>query len=89
MFHDATQTGLPVQRTLAIDYTHDYKIYDGQFYNQYLFGPSFLVIPVESDKEFVKAYLPHGEWYSLYDGQKYGGNSEVILECPLTSCQYL
>lgn len=83
LFHDASQTGLPVQRTLAIDYTHDHKIYDGQFYNQYLFGPSFLVIPVESDKEFVKVYFPHGEWYSLYDGQKFMGNSEVIFECPL------
>ena len=83
LFHDASQTGLPVQRTLAIDYTHDHKIYDGQFYNQYLFGPSFLVAPVESDKEFVKVYLPHGEWYYLYTGQKYSGNCEVILECPL------
>lgn len=83
LFHDASQTGLPVQRSLAIDYTHDYKIYDGQFYNQYLFGPFFLVAPVESEKEFVKVYLPHGDWYYLYNGQKYGGNSEIILECPL------
>jgi alpha-glucosidase len=83
LFHDASQTGLPVQRALAIDYTHDYKIYDGQFYNQYLFGPFFLVAPVESAKEFVKVYLPLGEWYYLYNGQKYSGNTEVILQCPL------
>ena len=83
LFHDASQTGLPVQRTLAIDYTHDYKIYDGQFYNQYLFGPYYLVAPVESEKEFVKVYLPHGDWYYLYNGQKYAGNSEVVMECPL------
>src|SRR4030095_13262719 len=66
-----------------IDYTHDYKIYDGQFYNQYLFGPYYLVAPVESEKEFVKVYLPHGDWYYLYNGQKYAGNSEVVMECPL------
>ncbi|HEX6891426.1 MAG TPA: glycoside hydrolase family 31 protein, partial [Chryseolinea sp.] len=83
LFHDASKTGLPVQRSLAIDYTHDYKIYDGQFYNEYLLGPYFLVAPVESDKEFVKVYLPHGEWYYLYNGQKYNGNTEIILECPL------
>jgi len=83
LFHDASQTGLPVQRSLAIDFTHNHRIYDGQFYNQYLFGPYFLVAPVESDKEFVKVYLPHGEWYYLYNGQKYAGDSEVILECPL------
>jgi len=83
LFHDASQTGLPVQRSLAIDYTHDYRIYDGKFYNQYLFGPYFLVAPVESDKEFVKVFLPHGEWYYLYNGQRYAGDSEFILECPL------
>jgi alpha-glucosidase len=83
LFHDASQTGLPVQRSLAIDYTHDHRIYDGKFYNQYLFGPYFLVAPVESDKEFVKVFLPHGEWYYLYNGQKYSGDSEFILECPL------
>jgi alpha-glucosidase len=83
LYYDASETGLPVQRSLAIDYTHDYKIYDGQFYNQYLLGPYFLVAPVESDKGFVKIYLPHGEWYYLYNGGKYSGGSEIILECPL------
>jgi alpha-glucosidase len=83
LFHDASQTGLPVQRSLAIDFTHDHRIYDGQFYNQYLFGPYFLIAPVEGAKEFVKVYLPHGEWFYLYNGQKYNGNSEIILECPL------
>jgi alpha-glucosidase len=83
LFYDASLTGLPVQRSLAIDYTHDHKIYDGQFQNQYLFGPFFLIAPVESDKSFVKVYLPEGDWYSLYTGQRYSGNNEFILECPL------
>jgi alpha-glucosidase len=83
LFHEASQTGMPIQRSLAIDYTHDNKIYDRAFENQYLFGPSLLVIPVESDKDFVKAYFPEGEWFSLYDGKKYHGNNEIILECPI------
>ncbi|MBA4056304.1 MAG: glycoside hydrolase family 31, partial [Marivirga sp.] len=83
LFYDASETGLPVQRSMAIDYTHDHKIYDGQFQNQYLFGPYFLVAPVESDKDFVKVYLPEGEWYYLYNGKRYAGSSEIILECPL------
>ncbi len=36
------------------------KIYNGLFHNQYLFGPYFLIAPVESNKEFVKVYLPEG-----------------------------
>ena len=83
LFYDASKTGLPVQRSLAIDYPHNYKVYDGQFYNQYLFGPYFLVAPVESNKQFVKVYFPPGEWYSLYNGHKFGGHTEVILECPI------
>jgi alpha-glucosidase len=83
LFYEASKTGMPVQRSLAIDYTHDWKIYDGLYQNQYMFGPSMLVIPVESNKEFVKIYFPDGEWFSLYDGKKYLGNNEVILECPV------
>ncbi|MEJ1241771.1 glycoside hydrolase family 31 protein [Chryseolinea sp. T2] len=83
LFYDAATTGMPLQRSLAINYTHNPRIYEGTFQNQYLFGPAFLVIPVESDKEFVKAYLPEGTWFSLYNGQTYAGNAEYILECPL------
>jgi alpha-glucosidase len=82
LFYDAASTGMPVQRSLAIEYPHDQKIYDGQFHNQYLFGPSILVAPVESHKDFVKVYLPEGEWYSLYNGTKHLGNMEIIAECP-------
>lgn len=83
LFYDASETGMPIQRSLAIDYTHDWKVYEGQFHNQYMFGPSILVAPAESTKDFVKVYLPEGDWYSLYNGQKYPGNSEIIVECPV------
>ncbi|MGC1240574.1 MAG: glycoside hydrolase family 31 protein [Chryseosolibacter sp.] len=84
LFYEASQNGMPVQRSLAIDYTHDPKVYEGQFQHQYLFGPSILVAPVESTKEFVKVYFPKGNsWYSLYNGDKFSGDTETILECPL------
>lgn len=84
LFYEASENGMPVQRSLAIDYTHDAKIYEAQFQHQYLFGPSIMVAPVESAKEFVKVYFPKGDaWYSLYDGKKFSGSHETILECPL------
>lgn len=83
VFYEASQTGMPVQRSLAINAPHDARVYDGQFQNEYLLGPYFLVCPVESDKKFVKVYFPQGEWYSLYDGHLYPGQTEVIVECPL------
>jgi alpha-glucosidase len=83
LFYEASQSGMPVQRSLAIDYTHDHKVYNGLYQNQYLFGPYFLVAPVDSTKDLAKIYLPEGVWYYLYDGHRYHGNSEIILDCPL------
>jgi len=83
LFHDASQTGMPVQRSLAINYSFNSKIYDHQFQHQYLFGPSILVAPIESNKEVTKIYLPEGEWYYLHDGRKFNGEQEFYLDCPI------
>ncbi|HEX5171521.1 MAG TPA: glycoside hydrolase family 31 protein [Cyclobacteriaceae bacterium] len=83
LFYEATETGMPIQRSLAINYPFDSKIYDSQYYNQYLFGPYILVCPVESTQRLVKIYLPEGDWYYLYDGRRYQGAAEIVLECPL------
>lgn len=84
VFFEASQDGMPVQRSLAIDYPHNPKIYAAHFQHQYLFGPSILVAPVESTKEFLKVYFPPGHhWYSLYTGEKFAGDSEVVVDCPL------
>src|SRR5690606_20763577 len=80
---ESSLTGMPVVRSLAIDYTFDDKIYQYAYQNQYLFGPSFLVAPVESTRDLVKIYLPAGEWYDLHSGVKHEGNIEVIAESPM------
>lgn len=82
-FYEASQTGMPVQRSLAIDYTHESKVYDPQFHNQYLFGPFILVAPVESSKDITKVFLPEGNWFSLYDGKQFEGPQEILIECPV------
>ena len=82
-FRESSLTGMPVVRSLAIDYTFDDKIYQYAYQNQYLFGPSFLVAPVDSTRDLVKIYLPAGEWYDLHSGVKHEGNIEVIAESPM------
>ena len=72
-------------RTLAIDYTHDSKVYDTQFHNQYFFGRAFLVAPSESNKGFAKVYFPKGKFYDLYTDAVEMGNQEKII--PLTTKQ--
>ena len=83
LFYDASQSGMPVQRSLAINYTHDPKVYSGSYQNQYLFGPAILVAPVESTKELTKVYLPGGDWFDLYTGKVLEGNQEIIVESPI------
>ncbi|MBW6492133.1 MAG: glycoside hydrolase family 31 protein [Lentimicrobium sp.] len=82
-FHQSVVSGIPVARSLAIEYTFDEKIYDPLYQNQYLFGPSVLVAPVESTRELVKVYLPEGEWYNLHTGQKLEGKAEILAESPM------
>ncbi|HEY0741253.1 MAG TPA: glycoside hydrolase family 31 protein [Chryseosolibacter sp.] len=84
VFYEASETGMPIQRSLAVDYPHDARVYDGHYQHQYLFGPFILVAPVESNKEFCKVLFPEGDlWYSVYNGHKHIANQEVIVECPL------
>ncbi|XZF13437.1 glycoside hydrolase family 31 protein [Chitinophagaceae bacterium MMS25-I14] len=78
-FYEATKNGMPVNRTLAIEYAHDDKIYDGNYQNQYLFGKSLMVLPVAGNAGFCKAYFPKGKWYNFYTGELQDGNSEKIL----------
>jgi alpha-glucosidase len=81
-FYEATQTGMPVNRTLAINHPHDSKVYEGNYQHQYLFGPNVLIAPVESYKDLLKVYLPETDWYHLADDRHYAAG-ETIVECPV------
>lgn len=83
VFEEASRTGMPVQRSMAIAYPHEDWVYEKQFHNQYFFGPFILVAPATSHQEYTKLHLPPGEWHSLYDGKRLTGNQDIIVECPL------
>jgi alpha-glucosidase len=84
-FHEATQNGMPVVRSLAIDYTHDPNIYNTPFQNEFLFGPAFLVLPQESIQQFAKIYLPAGDWYNLYTDVREKGGEDKLVELNTTT----
>jgi alpha-glucosidase len=50
------------------------------YQNQYLFGPSILVIPVSSKQSLHKAYFPEGDWYNLFTDEIQVGEREVVIE---------
>jgi len=82
-YYQAHQTGLPVARTLAIDYTQDTIIYHTKYQNQFLFGDAIMVAPVESTKLSEDVYLPHGDWYRLSTGEKFAGGDTIAAAAPL------
>ncbi len=82
LFHEAATTGMPVQRSLSIYWPFDARVFDHRFHNQYLFGPNLLVCPAESTRDVVRVFLPEGDWYSIFTGQRYNGNQEVFIESP-------
>ena len=82
-FYESTQNGLPVMRSLAINYTFDPKILWPDYQNQYQFGDAFLVAPFESGKDFGKMYFPEGLWYDLYNGEKENGGQEKVVALTL------
>lgn len=83
-FYEATQDGMPVVRTLAIDNAFDKNVYNTAYQNQFMTGQSLLIVPVESGKAFTKLYLPKGNWYNLYNDEYSTGNAEKIIELTLS-----
>ena len=82
-FHEATRTGMPVARSLAIYHPFDEKIYNGDYQNEFLFGHGILVCPTSTTRDLARFYLPEGEWYDFYNDKPYAGKQELILTNPI------
>ncbi|MFN5176655.1 MAG: TIM-barrel domain-containing protein, partial [Ignavibacteria bacterium] len=56
-FYQAQQKGLPIWRSLAIEFPFDSKIYDGRYQHQFTIGKGLMIAPVHSTQEFTKVYF--------------------------------
>jgi alpha-glucosidase len=83
-FYQSHKSGLPIARSLAIDYPFEDKIYYEGHENQYLFCGKWLIAPEVSYKEVTKVYFPEGIWYYFYNDQAFRGIQETYVECPLS-----
>jgi len=81
-FYEASQKGLPVARSLCINYPFESAVYDGANQYQFLFGDAILVTPVTSKEKEKKIYLPPGEWYDLFSDQAFKGDTTISQELP-------
>ena len=82
-FYEASVTGMPVSRTLAIDYPFDNSVYKTEYENEFLFGNNLLVCPVSSKMAMAKVYLPTGNWYKLSSDSIFRGGMSYLVESPL------
>jgi alpha-glucosidase len=82
-FYQSTVSGLPIAKSLAINYTHDEKVYWWKYMNEFLFGDNFLVAPVSCTQIAAKIYLPAGKWYRFSTNEPYDGSQEVTVDAPL------
>jgi alpha-glucosidase len=82
-FYQATQTGMPIARSLCIQYPSDDKIYDLLYQYQFLFGDALLVVPVTTQENVKKLYLPEGKWYDLFTDELLAGRKELSRPVPI------
>jgi alpha-glucosidase (family GH31 glycosyl hydrolase) len=86
--HQCYSDMLPLNRGMYIEYPKEEKAY--QYPGQFMFGDMLLGAPVTSGGEGEnkvaeqKVWLPGGnDWYNFFNGEKYDGGQEVIVQSPL------
>jgi alpha-glucosidase len=81
-FYEASQTGMPIARSLCINYPFDDKVFDNVYQYQFLFGDAMMVVPVTTTENNKKIYLPKGDWYNIYSDEKIAGEKAWAEDVP-------
>lgn len=76
--------GVPLCGPLYYDYPDQMR--DGrEFLNEYMFGSSLLVCPITTPMDpgaqtgSVRAWIPEGTWYDIFNGRRYTGEKRLTL----------
>lgn len=77
----AARTGMPVVRPLVLEYEDDPRTHDIE--TQFLLGDELLVAPVFDESGTIDVYLPEGEWYDHWTGDRFEGGQTVTVDTPL------
>jgi alpha-glucosidase len=75
-------TGEPMMRAMVMCYPDDPRAVAQEL--QFMFGPSFLVVPVvERGVRQQQVYLPEGRWYDYWTDESLQGPTELTAFAPL------
>lgn len=79
------KTGLPVMRPLVLNYEHDRMARNCN--DEFMIGDSILVAPVvEQGAVYKMVYLPEGDWYDFWTGEKIAGGQTFVREAGIDVC---
>ncbi len=78
---EATKTGMPPMRALALVYQNDPHARSTR--DEYLFGPDLLVAPIIDGNTRRPVYLPEGQWTSYWTGVQVSGGKAILVDAPL------
>ncbi|KKI92695.1 alpha-glucosidase [Bacillus sp. SA1-12] len=82
LFHEASQTGVPVMRPLLMEYPED--VHTVNLSDQFLIGKNVLVAPITKPSTFHRVvYLPEGKWVNYWTGEVKEGSQHILVEADL------
>ena len=80
--HECEKTGAPIVRPLVYEYPADKHVINISY--EFILGSFVLfahvIAPVMEARE---VYLPDGDWYDYYTGEKYSGGRYILANAPL------
>ncbi len=83
-FYNAHKTGVPIIRSMFLNYQDDDQCYSNDAQYQFMVGDNLLVAPVVSEYEnSKKLYLPEGKWLGWWDNKVYEGGQWILVDAPI------
>ncbi|TCJ18292.1 DUF5110 domain-containing protein [Rubrobacter taiwanensis] len=82
LFEECHRTGAPILRPLLFEYPEDETTY--ALDDEFLLGSALLVAPITRPGiEHRHVYLPEGEWFHLWSGERTEGPAHILARAPL------
>lgn len=84
VMREASLTGVPALRPMLLEYPGDPNTYGME--DQFMFGADLLVAPVLREGATEReVYLPKGEWYDYWTGERHEGGKRICVPVTLAS----
>lgn len=76
-----TSENATLMRALFMDWPEDRKVWNMD--DEYMFGESFLVAPVVTPEDSRDVYLPDGQWFDFWTGERIDGGVTITRKTPI------